>query len=95
MDYLNFSKGIHEGSIKFGTVSQEETVKKLREIADRIERNDRPKIALQEAYIGVETKVDDFVTTTMILKFAELSPRAKAGTKLFGGEPFPLEVAGD
>lgn len=93
-DFANFIQG---GSVQFGVIGPAEVIKKLRELANRIEAAERPKIALVNAYSMEKALIEDFFVTTLVLEFAELSPQAKPGTKLYagGGEGnFPLEVAG-
>lgn len=89
-DFSNFLS--NSSMLKFGILTQPQTVSKLRELADRIEKAEPPRIALQEAYFCEEARLEDFVLSHIAFTFAELQPNAPEGTKLYGGEAFPIEV---
>lgn len=79
--------------IQFGTLGQVALVVKLRDLANRIEANTSPRIVLLSAHSCDEAKHGDFLLTTLVLQFGSLSPTAKKGTALYGGDQFPVEVA--
>jgi len=92
MNALDFAGVIRGGKVNFGIIPKEEIIVKLREIADRLEKADSPRLVLEQAYSGTEVNREDFVYTTLILRFAEISPEARSGTKLWDHGPFPVEV---
>src|SRR5919109_5123743 len=88
---LDFAGLLNHGVVKFGLIKREELIKQLRDLADRIEKNERPCIALQRAYSIDSVENEEFALTTLVLEFAELYEAAPQGTKLYGnGESFPL-----
>jgi hypothetical protein len=92
MDAKDFAVFVTQGQFNFSLCPRETVVAKLREIADRIEANERPRIVLQNAYSCDEATRDDYLLTILTLQFAELSPEAKPGAKLWGGSSlFPVE----
>jgi hypothetical protein len=91
---LQFAQIIHPGSrdVRFGLIEREKLVAKLRQLADRIEANEAPRIALQKAYSAHLADRDDYCFTLLLLEFAELAPTAAPGTKLYASGQFPVEV---
>jgi hypothetical protein len=90
---LDFGRIIHDGSTPFGIVEREAIIKKLREIADRIEKEERPRLVLQKAYSVEQAESDEYTSTILMLEFVELSARAPKGTRLWGNDSsFPVEV---
>lgn len=94
MDAKDFASKISEDTTHFSVLTRDQLVSKLRTLADRIESDRRPRLVLQEAYSADEVIHDDYSFTTLVLKFAELSLKAKPGAELRGnGEQFPVEIA--
>lgn len=91
-DVLNFANLIGPGGMEFGIVQRKAVIAKLREIADRIEGDEAPRIVLQEAATAKHMQHDDYSFTYIVLKFAELAKTAPIGTCLYGSDRFPIEV---
>ncbi|MGH3430885.1 MAG: hypothetical protein ACRDQZ_25505 [Mycobacteriales bacterium] len=93
LEFANRTTG--ERVIEFSLLKRAEMVKKLRELADRIEADKYPKLVLQEAHSAEKVKHDDFAITTLVLSFAELHEASTPGTALRGGggNLVPVEVA--
>lgn len=91
---LDFARMVSPPGINFGLTDRDHVIQQLRLIADRMEKDEKPKIVMQEAHSAVHTYNEDFMHTTLVLDFVEMLPTAKPGTKLYGSSQFPVEVKG-